>query len=92
MRRRDFLKGVGAAALLPTTLSYATNEKRTNVILIMTDDQGYEVFGCYGSKQYRTPRIDHLAQTGMRFNHCYSQPVCVPSRVKIMTGKSNVRN
>ncbi len=92
MRRRDFLKGVGAAALLPAALSHATNEKRTNVILIMTDDTGYEVFGCYGSKQYKTPRIDQLAETGMRFNHCYASPVCVPSRVKITTGKSNVRN
>jgi arylsulfatase A len=92
MRRRNFLKGIGAAALLLATLGHATNEKRTNVILIMTDDSGYEVFGCYGSKQYRTPRIDQLAETGMRFNHCYANPVCVPSRVKIMTGRSNVRN
>ena len=92
MKRRDFLKIVGSAALMPAALSFAKQQKPTNVILIMSDDTGYEVFGCYGSKQYRTPRVDHLAQTGMRFNHCYSQPVCVPSRVKIMTGKSNVRN
>ncbi len=92
MKRREFLKGVGATALLPAALSHATTGKRTNVILIMSDDTGYEVFGCYGSKQYRTPRIDQLAETGMRFNHCYSQPVCCPSRVKILTGKSNVRN
>ena len=76
MKRREFLKGVGATALLPAALSHATDGKRTNVILIMSDDTGYEVFGCYGSKQYRTPRIDQLAETGMRFNHCYSQPVC----------------
>ena len=92
MKRRDFLKAVGSAALLPATLSFAKERKRTNVILIMTDDTGYEVFGCYGSKQYRTPRIDQLAETGMRFDHCYANPVCSPSRVKIMTGKSNVRN
>lgn len=92
MKRRDFLKIVGSAALLPAALSFAKQQKRTNVILIMSDDTGYEVFGCYGSKQYRTPRIDNLAQTGMRFNHCYAQPLCTPSRVKIMTGKSNVRN
>ena len=92
MKRRQLLKGVGAAALLPTALSHATQGKKTNVILIMTDDTGYEVFGCYGSQQYKTPRVDRLAETGMRFNHCYSNPVCAPSRVKIMTGKSNVRN
>ena len=92
MQRRHLLKGVGAAALLPAALSHAIKGKKTNVILILTDDTGYEVFGCYGSKQYKTPRVDRLAETGMRFNHCYSNPVCAPSRVKIMTGKSNVRN
>jgi arylsulfatase A len=66
--------------------------KMTNVILIMADDVGYECFGCYGSKQYSTPNIDRMAKNGMLFTHCYSQPLCTPSRVKIMTGISNVRN
>jgi arylsulfatase A len=66
--------------------------KRPNIVLIMADDIGYECFGCYGSRQYRTPRIDRLAQRGMRFTHCYSQPLCTPSRVKLMTGLSNARN
>ena len=65
---------------------------RPNVILIMADDVGYECFGCYGSRQYQTPNIDRLARRGMRFDHCYSQPLCTPSRVKIMTGLSNARN
>lgn len=67
-------------------------EPRTNVVLIMADDVGYECFGCYGSKQYSTPNIDRMAARGMRFDHCYSQPLCTPSRVKLMTGLSNVRN
>lgn len=66
--------------------------KQPNIILIMADDIGYECYGCYGSKQYKTPNIDRLAKNGMRFEHCYSQPLCTPSRVKIMTGISNVRN
>lgn len=65
---------------------------KPNIILIMADDVGYECFGSYGSKQYSTPEIDRMAQAGMRFEHCYSQPLCTPSRVKIMTGISNVRN
>lgn len=68
------------------------SDNRPNIILIMADDVGYECFGCYGSKQYRTPNIDRLAAAGMKFNHCYSQPICTPSRIKIMTGKSNARN
>lgn len=65
---------------------------RPNIILIMADDVGYECFGCYGSGQYQTPNIDRMARQGMRFNHCYSQPLCTPSRVKIMTGLYNARN
>lgn len=66
--------------------------QRPNVILIMADDIGAECYGCYGSKQYQTPHIDRLAASGMRFTHCYSQPLCTPSRVKLMTGVCNARN
>ncbi|MGI9472111.1 MAG: sulfatase-like hydrolase/transferase [Rubripirellula sp.] len=70
----------------------ATAANKPNIILIMADDIGYECYGCYGSEQYTTPHIDRLAKQGLRFEHCYSQPLCTPSRVKIMTGISNVRN
>ncbi len=63
-----------------------------NVIVIMADDLGYETIGANGGESYRTPEIDRMAAGGMRFQHCYSQPLCTPSRVKIMTGISNVRN
>jgi arylsulfatase A len=66
--------------------------KRPNIILIMADDIGYECYGSYGGTSYSTPNLDRMAAGGMRFNHCYSQPLCTPSRVKIMTGLSNVRN
>ena len=39
-----------------------------------------------------TPRLDQLAATGIRFEHCHSQPICTPSRVQIMTGVYNNRN
>jgi arylsulfatase A-like enzyme len=58
----------------------------------MTDDVGYEGFGCYGSKTYQTPHIDALAGSGIRFDHCYSSPLCTPSRMQLMTGKYNFRN
>ncbi len=63
-----------------------------NVVLVMADDVGYECFGAYGSRQYRTPRIDKLADGGVRFTNCYSTPLCTPSRVALMTGMSNARN
>jgi len=64
----------------------------SNVVLIFADDVGVEAFGCYGGTSYDTPNLDALAAGGMRFTHCYSQPLCTPSRVKLMTGKSNLRN
>ena len=63
-----------------------------NVILIMADDMGYECLGTYGSTSYQTPVLDSLAANGLQFAHCISQPLCTPSRVKIMTGLYNYRN
>ncbi|MCD6354666.1 MAG: sulfatase-like hydrolase/transferase, partial [Prolixibacteraceae bacterium] len=68
------------------------NMQRPNIVLIMADDMGYECLGCNGSLEYQTPDLDRLAAGGIRFEHCYSQPLCTPSRVKIMTGKCNFRN
>ena len=67
-------------------------EDKPNIILIMADDMGYECLGCNGSTEYLTPNLNKLANSGIRFEHCYSQPLCTPSRVKIMTGKYNFRN
>ena len=67
-------------------------ENAPNIILIMTDDLGYETLGANGGTSYETPNLDRMASSGIRFNHCYSQPLCTPSRVKIMTGINNVRN
>lgn len=77
-------------APLATMGQEATNQP--NVILIMADDLGYEGLSCYGSASYQTPNLDRLAETGMRFTHCYSQPICTPSRVQLMTGRYNQRN
>lgn len=63
-----------------------------NIVLIMADDVSWECFGAYGAEDYETPNIDKLAELGLRFDHCYSTPICTPSRVKIMTGQYNFRN
>lgn len=68
------------------------SDKRPNIILIMADDMGFECLGVNGSLSYETPVLDKLAKDGLRFTKCISQPVCTPSRVKIMTGKYNYRN
>ncbi len=67
-------------------------EKPLNLILIMADDLGHETIACNGGESYKTPNLDKMAAGGMRFEHCYSQPICTPTRVQIMTGLYNDRN
>jgi len=67
-------------------------EQQPNIVLIMADDMGYECLGVNGSTEYQTPNLGRLAESGVRFTRCFSQPLCTPSRVKIMTGEYNYRN
>ncbi|MEM7368357.1 MAG: sulfatase-like hydrolase/transferase [Bacteroidota bacterium] len=72
--------------------STSSTAKRPNVIVILADDLGYETVNVNGGTSYHTPEIDKMAANGIRFDHCYAQPLCTPTRVKLMTGISNVRN
>jgi arylsulfatase A len=75
---------------LATTVpqSYGAEHNRPNIILIVADDLGYGELGCYGQKWIKTPRLDALAQQGLRFTQFYcGAPVCAPSRCTLMTGK-----
>ncbi|MEI8234893.1 MAG: sulfatase-like hydrolase/transferase [Verrucomicrobiota bacterium] len=78
--------------LLAQPLPAEVGNKKPNIILILVDDLGYECMGANGGESYKTPALDKMAQTGIRFNYCYAQPLCTPSRVQIMTGIYNVRN
>ncbi len=80
---------VSALGLLLVSVGAA---EKPNILFIMADDLGIEGLSCYGSDSYETPRLDRLAAEGMRFSHAYSQPLCTPTRVQIMTGKYNHRN
>ena len=65
---------------------------KPNVILIMADDIGFEALGLNGAINHKTPVLDSLARNGINFTNAYSQPLCSPTRVKIMTGKPNYVN
>ncbi len=71
-----------------------TNKKnrRPNIVLIMSDDLGYEAIGANGGTSYATPILDSMASTGARFENAHVQPLCTPTRVQLMTGKYNFRN
>jgi len=70
----------------------AARPNKPNIILILADDLGYETIGANGGTSYQTPQLDRLAATGVRFTHCFVQPLCTPTRVQLMTGRYNVRN
>lgn len=91
MQNLSLISGFLAAAFLNYS-AYGQKNKVPNIVLILADDMGYECLSCNGSLSYSTPIIDRLAQNGMRFQNCYSQPLSTPSRVKLMTGKYNYRN
>lgn len=78
--------------LLLLALGTSLFAAQPNVILIMADDFGYECVTANGGESYQTPHLDRLAASGVRFEHCHSQPLCTPTRVQLMTGKYNVRN
>jgi len=60
----------------------------TNILFILTDDQGVWAAGCYGNPEIRTPNLDRLAATGVRFaNFFVATPVCSPSRATLLTGR-----
>lgn len=73
----------GAAALAA--------DARPNIILIFTDDQGYQDLGCFGSPNIKTPHLDQMATEGMRLTSFYAQPVCGVSRAALMTGSYPIR-
>lgn len=61
---------------------------KPNVIIILTDDQGYGDLGCMGSRDLKTPNLDSIAGNGIRFTSMYSaSPVCSPSRAALLTGR-----
>ncbi|MDA7511308.1 sulfatase-like hydrolase/transferase, partial [Verrucomicrobia bacterium] len=86
---RDYLLLlVTTFALLTAGITSAHAERKPNVILIYTDDQGSVDLNCYGAKDLHTPHIDGLARRGVRFTQFYAAaPVCSPSRAAVLTGR-----
>lgn len=73
-------------------ICWAAEPVRPNVVLIISDDMGYSDIGPFGCKDIRTPNIDRLAKGGTLFTDAYvSGPICVPSRMGIMTGRYQQR-
>lgn len=94
--RRDFLKRICAgAAVIGTSCSPrrfgTSSRKRPNVVIVITDDQGYGDLGVTGNPLIRTPNIDALARRSGSMKNFYVHPVCAPTRACLMTGRYNYR-
>lgn len=82
---------VGSSDCLAKSAVRKANLK-PNFVLFLTDDQGYNDVGCFGSPNISTPNFDRMAKEGMRFTSAYvGSPVCGPSRSALMTGSYPIR-
>jgi len=97
--RREFLRTAarGTLGLLVGTslmgceqaMAEANSSKRPNFVIGLCDDLGYGDLSCYGHPVIQTPRIDELAEEGIRFTDCYAAaPVCSPARAGMLTGRT----
>ena len=77
--------------VLNPNLIQSQSTDHPNVILIITDDQGYGDLGITGNPHIKTPVIDRFAKESMRFNQFYVSPVCAPTRSSLMTGRFSLR-
>src|SRR6476620_589630 len=95
--KRALTRLASAMALLTLIGSegFAQQNNRPNVVFILADNVGYGDLGSYGGGELRgapTPRLDALAQEGLRLTQFLVEPACTPSRAALMTGQYSIRN
>jgi arylsulfatase A-like enzyme len=90
---RGALLLITVASVLPAVAQRSTSpsRRRPNVVLIITDDQGYGDLGFHGNPKISTPNLDRLARQSVQFQSFYVSPVCAPTRASLMTGRYNYR-
>lgn len=79
------------AALSAGLVGDLAGATRPNVLLVITDDQGYGDIASHGNPYLRTPRQDGLAAAGARFDRFFVSPVCAPTRASLLTGRYSLR-
>ena len=69
------------------------NENRPNLVFVFSDQQSWDMLGCYGNEQVISPNLDRLASQGVRFEHCISSaPICTPYRGILLSGRHPLHN
>ncbi len=96
-RRLNYLFFVGFISVLFCSCKFSSKElskqktDQPNVLLIMTDDQGWGDFGVNGNDSVDTPVLNSLAREGIQFDRFYVSPVCAPTRASLLTGRYHQR-
>ncbi|MCF7849262.1 MAG: arylsulfatase, partial [Kiritimatiellales bacterium] len=80
-----------ASAVCSEAGAKARKPAQPNVVVILTDDQGWGDLSIHGNTQMSTPNIDKMARAGAQFDRFYVCPVCSPTRAEFLTGRSHVR-
>lgn len=70
----------------------AASPARPNILLVMTDDQGYGDLGCTGNPILNTPNLDAFYKESVRFTDFHVSPTCAPTRSALMTGRHEFKN
>ena len=104
LNRRSFLQNVSSGIIgaavssgrawaedAPAGAAGTATQRPPNILLIITDDQGYGDLGCHGNPILKTPHLDRLHEESVRFTRFYTCPVCSPTRACLMTGRYNYR-
>ena len=86
LSRRRLFQSAAAAGLAACSPNTPTDQK-PNVVLLVTDDQGYGDLGCHGNSVIRTPNLDRLHAESVRFTDFHVDPLCAPTRAALLTGR-----
>jgi arylsulfatase len=87
LSRKEALRMLAGAVLTMNTEPEPSRAKSPNIIIILTDDQGFGDIGVFGAKGYKTPNLDRMAEEGRKLTNFHvAQPVCGASRAALLTG------
>ena len=84
LSRRSFL---GASAIVAAAACEQSRRRSPNIVLVITDDQGYGDLACHGNTVLRTPNLDKFHSESVRFTDFHVDPLCAPTRAALLTGR-----
>ncbi len=90
--RARIVRSLSAFAVLVSSMAFSASAQQPNVIVVMTDDQGYGDLSAHGNPVLRTPSMDKLHSQSVRFTDFHVAPMCTPSRGQLLTGRDAIDN